>query len=102
MADKKKNARVWAAQYQQRPTVGDGTIFKTSWMRFYYLDEPIDGAVPYPGDEAMEKWVGSWDMTFDGGAKAGDASADDEDVARPPWNPAAVEVHEVAWAHTWN
>jgi len=70
VADKKKNARVWAAQYQQRPTVGDGTIFKESWFRFYYLDEPIDGAVPYPGDEAMEKWVGSWDMTFDGGAKA--------------------------------
>ena len=70
VADKKKNARVWAAQYQQRPTVGDGTIFKESWFRFYYLDEPIDGAVPYPGDEAMEKWVGSWDMTFDGGAKS--------------------------------
>lgn len=70
VADKKRNARVWAAQYQQRPTVGDGTIFKESWFRFYYLDEPIDGAVPYPGDEAMEKWVGSWDMTFDGGAKS--------------------------------
>lgn len=70
IAEKKKNARVWAAQYQQRPQVGDGTIIKASWFRFYSLDKPIDGAVPYPGDEAMEKWVGSWDMTFDGGAKS--------------------------------
>lgn len=70
IADKKKNSRVWAAQYQQDPKVGDGTVFRSGWLRFYYIDEPIDGAVPYPGDAAMEKWVGSWDMTFDGGAKS--------------------------------
>lgn len=70
IAEKKRNARVWAAQYQQRPQVGDGTIIKASWFRFYHLGGPIDGAVAYPGDEAMDRWVGSWDMTFDGGAKA--------------------------------
>ena len=70
IAEKKRNARVWAAQYQQRPQVGDGTIVKQSWFRFYHLDEHIDGCVAYPGDEAMDRWVGSWDMTFDGGAKS--------------------------------
>ena len=68
--DKKRSARVWAAQYQQSPKVGDGTIIKQSWFRFYHLDKPIDGATAFPGDAAMDKWVGSWDMTFDGGAKA--------------------------------
>jgi predicted phage terminase large subunit-like protein len=68
--DKKRSARVWAAQYQQSPKVGDGTIIKQTWFRFYHLDKPIDGATAFPGDAAMDKWVGSWDMTFDGGAKA--------------------------------
>ena len=67
-AKERADRRVFAAQYQQQPKVDDGTIFKESWVRYYYLDHPIDGASPYPGDDAMTRWVGSWDFTFEGGA----------------------------------
>ena len=67
IADEKRRPAIWSAQYQQSPRVGDGTIWKESWMLFYYLDEPIPGAVAYPGDDVMDRWVSSWDLTFDGG-----------------------------------
>lgn len=65
-AKERSDPRTFAAQYQQSPKVADGTIFREGCFRFYHLDEPIDGAVPYPGDAAMTRWVGSWDFTFEG------------------------------------
>ena len=66
-AKERSDRRVFAAQYQQAPKVDDGTVFRESWVRYYHLDKPIEGAVPYPGDAAMTRWVGSWDFTFEGG-----------------------------------
>lgn len=59
--------RTFTAQYQQTPKVADGTIFREGAFRFYHLDKHIDGCVPYPGDAAMTRWVGSWDFTFEAG-----------------------------------
>lgn len=61
------DARTFSAQYQQTPKVADGTIFREGCFRFYHLDQHIDGCVPYPGDAAMTRWVGSWDFSFEGG-----------------------------------
>lgn len=66
-AKERSDPRTFSAQYQQTPKVADGTIFKEGSFRFYHLDEHIDGCVPYPGDAAMTRWVGSWDFTFEAG-----------------------------------
>ncbi|GBR74602.1 phage terminase protein [Candidatus Termititenax aidoneus] len=46
----------WAGLYQQRPAPQEGSIIRRSWIKTYkQLPAKID------------KWLLSWDMTFDGG-----------------------------------
>lgn len=45
-------SKLWSALYQQKPSPGDGTIFKRSWFRFYKVTPKF------------ERIIQSWDCTF--------------------------------------
>jgi predicted phage terminase large subunit-like protein len=64
---------VWAAMFQGRPSPSTGSIFDTSWWR-YWTSDPAratdDGRVVYLEPERLTgaSWLDSWDCAFKGTA----------------------------------
>ena len=69
--------RVWTAQYQGRPTVPEGELFKTRWWRFWkpagstlgpvkvkLADGKYHDAIVIERPDKFDDQIQSWDMTF--------------------------------------
>lgn len=60
----------FSAMYQQHPSSPKGSIFDTSWWKFWSMDQnraTEDGRVVYldPSSLVHGKWLDSWDCNFD-------------------------------------
>ena len=64
--DRKKNARVWSALYQQRPAPTDGAIFSKSNFRSYDKSLFCIGGSSRLDYSQFRYLVMSWDCTFEG------------------------------------
>lgn len=57
----KKDAITWATQYQQRPTVDTGEIFKTDWWDYYTAFDPVQSEIVLEGGARVK---GSYKMIY--------------------------------------
>jgi predicted phage terminase large subunit-like protein len=77
---------IFAGMYQQRPAPAKGSIFDTSWWRYWTSDPDKatgDGRIVHlePGSLTGARWLDSWDMAF----KADTASAGSSWVVGQRW-----------------
>jgi len=56
-------SRIWHAQFQQRPSPPEGTIFKKKWFRYWGVPGSALPELPKRGNMLV---IQSWDMAFKG------------------------------------